>query len=293
MSVDATTAVVVTSGSGFAINVGGAVAPASWPAGYIPTSGDAVNVLRVDDRLFVLGPVTTNPRPISGTVAGSASGGYVPVTVTVGPSPIQCRYTGTAPTVGTLVFLDWQATVPRLWTGAAATVTPPPDPDPVPTPPPPPPPPQTGTNSFGVIDAASWRPGYGRWDSGSVIQWRYGSESESRGAWFLGLGPTQLKGRTITAMRFRPVKRLHIGSYNATLSAHFYLLSNRSRPSGDASRIDGPFDVAVGPGFNGALTLPAAWGQYLADHGGGIGLNGSPYLGFNPSGSSVALTWTR
>lgn len=304
MPAEATTAVVVVAGAGFSINVGGAVAPASWPAGYIPTAGDVVNVLQASGRLFVLGPVTTNPRPMSGTVAGAASSGLIPVTVTVGPSPILARYTGTAPAVGTLVFLDWQATTPRLWTGAVATVPPPVDPeDPEPSkpkpPPPPPPPPQTGSNAYSAVDSARYRPGYGRWDTGSVIQWRNGGESESRGAWFYGGGPTQLHGRTITRAQINLGPRLRIGSYNSGATAHLYICSNAYRPGGDTNRIAGPYDIGIPAGFGGGWAdFPADWGQYLATNGGGLVIVGSPYMGFagldtHPASGQIALNWTR
>lgn len=306
----AITANVVATASSpfFAINVGGTLTFPQWPAGYIPSSGDVVNVLQVSNRLFVLGPVSTSPRPISGTVSGAASSGLIPVDVTIGPTPLQCRYTGTAPSVGTLVFLDWQATTPRIFSGAAATVPAAPAPDPIAPAPPPdkpaaPPPPktvkQTGTTAFTAVDAASYRPGYGRWDTGEVKQWKYSSESESRGAWFYGNGPTQIKGRTVTAAQLFLPARLHIGSYNATLTTHLYLASNRYRPGGDTTRTAGPFDLNIPAGWPGYwVNIPASWGQTLANSGGSIAIVGSPYMGFVGLGSTVAsgqlrLTWTR
>src|SRR3954468_14287856 len=110
------------------VNVDGANPPAIWPAGYIPTAGDAVRVLIVDGSALVTGPVIVGQRPGEGTVAGAAALGTIPITTTAGT--VRARYTGTAPAVGTLVFLDWQATTARLMAGTAAApppVIPPPD----------------------------------------------------------------------------------------------------------------------------------------------------------------------
>ena len=301
--VTGTTGVVVASStSGYAVNISGAVQPAFFPAGYIPTAGDTVTVLRVGDLLYVIGPVSTTPRPLTGTVAGAATGGTVSVTVTVGPSPISCRYVGTGPSVGDLVRLDWQSSTPWIWPSTAAVVPPPTDPTPPPpTPDPPPPPPQTGSSPFAAVDSGSWQVG-GSWSfmGKRVAQYRYGSAPENRGAWFYGTGPTQLTGRTITRAQVRIPQRQRVGDYNSGATLHLYLISNTGRPTGDVTRTNGPVDIGLGPAGsgNGFVDVPAIWGQTLADHGGGIGIAGSPYIVLNgidvdPSSGQLVLDWTR
>src|SRR6185312_16829432 len=93
------------SGYPLVVNVAGSYPPVWWPAGYIPTAGDAVKVLMVDGVAVVHSPVVATQRPLTGTVAGTAAGGTVPVTTVVGV--LQCRYVGTPPAAGVLVRLDW------------------------------------------------------------------------------------------------------------------------------------------------------------------------------------------
>jgi hypothetical protein len=299
--VSATTGTVVATGTGFGVNIGGAVNPVLFPAGYIPTAGDVVTVLRIGDRMYVHGPVSSAPRPITGTVAGAPSGGRIPVDVTVGPSPIQCRYSGTPPATGSLVFLDWQATTPRIMSSNAAEPEPAPaEPPPAETPPPPRQTTQTGTDRFAAVDSGTFQVG-SDWDywRKDVVQWRYGSNRENRGAWFYGVAPTRLKGRTIPLASIRLPARKRIGSYNDALTAHLYLISNPHRPGGDTNRIAGPHDIVIPAGFGGGwFSIPASWGQTLANSGGGIAIVGEPYLGFegiedDTASGQVALDWSR
>lgn len=287
---------VVSSGSGYVLNVNGSdVADVLWPAGYIPTVGDAVRVLVVNGEMSVLGPVATGPRPFMGTVSGAASGGFVPVDTVSGT--IEARYTGTAPSLGTAVFLDWQATTPRVLPGAAATSS---APTPDPTPPPRPPTQQSGTLTVTATGSGSWQVG-GDWayQGTSVIQYRYGGARENRGAWFYGSRPTQLRGRTVTALRIRLGARLRVGSYNSALPLHVYLTANANRPGGDVNRISGPADITLAPNAGaGWHSLPTSFGQALVDNGGGIGVTGSPYMGVNgvgadPASGQLQLDWTR
>ena len=280
----------------FTVNVDGSTPPVSWPAGYIPTGGDAVRVLLVDGEAHVLGPViTTGQRPLTGTVSGAASFGTVPVTTTAGV--MRCRYVGTAPAIGALVRLDWQSTSPWIWPSAAATV---PTPDPgTGTPPPPPPVQSSGTLTITATDSGSWQVGgtWG-WAGNDVIQWRFGSNRENRGAWFYGNGAAQLAGATITGARIRLGARLRIGSYNAAQTLHLYRHTNPARPAGDVARVAGPHDITLAPSARADWTpIPTAWGQDLIT-GGGIAVTGSPYVGItgvdaDPASGQLQLDWRR
>lgn len=289
--------IVVPAGAGFAVNVDGTQPPVSWPAGYIPTAGDAVRVLIVDGEASVLGPVIRDGlRPLTGTVAGAATAGTVQVTTSTGT--LTCRYVGTAPSIGALVRLDWQSTSPWIWPSAAATIPTPPGGGGGSTPQPPPTS-TSGTLTVTAIDTGSWQVG-GSWayQGTDVVQWRYGSARENRGAWFYGNGVAQLAGATITAARLRLGARLRIGSYNSAQTLHLYRHTDASRPGGDVVRVAGPHDVSLAPNVGPQwVDIPAAWGQDLIT-GGGIAVAGSPYVGISGVGSDPAsgqlqLDWRR
>src|SRR4051812_45366926 len=94
------TVVAIPGDVGFAVNIAGTTPPVWWQGAYIPDVGDAVRVLTVDGTAYVLGPAVPTAHPPVGVVAGSAASGYV--AVSVNGVPIDARYTGTAPVVGTL-----------------------------------------------------------------------------------------------------------------------------------------------------------------------------------------------
>ncbi|MFF2621307.1 hypothetical protein [Oerskovia jenensis] len=282
---------------GHAVNIDGSTPPVAWPAGYIPTVGDPVRVLMVDGEAVVLGPVIRDGlRPLTGTVQGAATSGTVPVTTTAGL--LQCRYVGTAPSIGSLVRLDWQSTAPWIWPSAAATI---------PAPPPgggggvpePPPVSSSGTLTVTAIDSGSWQVGGSwAWAGTDVYQWRFGSARENRGAWFYGAAASQLAGATITGARIRLGARLRIGSYNAAQVLHLYRHTNPARPDGDVNRAAGPHDITLGPNAGAHwVTIPTEWGQALIA-GGGVAVAGSPYVGIagvgsDPASGQLQLDWRR
>lgn len=289
--------VTVDGQSGFAVNVDGALPPVTWPAGYIPAVGDPVRVLMVDGDAVVLGPVIRDGlRPLTGTVQGAATSGTVPVTTTAGL--LQCRYVGTAPSIGALVRLDWQSTAPWIWPSAAATI-PPPVPGGGGATPEPPPTSTSGTLTVTAIDSGSWQVGgTWAWAGTDVYQYRYGSSRENRGAWFYGNGAAQLAGATITGARIRLGARLRIGNYNGSAVLHLHRHTNGARPGADVTRVAGPHDITVGPNAGpGWVDIPTAWGQDLIT-GGGIAVAGSPYVGIagvgsDPASGQLQLDWRR
>lgn len=298
--VNAQTGLVVTAGSTLAVNLGGGVVTTVlWPANYIPRDQDRVTCIVVDGVLVVIGPVVTEPRPETGTVSGSAVSGRVPVSTSIGT--IQARYIGTAPTNGTLVRLDWQSTDPWVWPNAAASLVAPPTPPPSEAPQAPPPPPETGTAYFTATDSGSFQVG-GTWgfQRNNVVQWRYGSSPENRGAWFYGGAPSAaLAGRTITRTRINLPGRQRVGDYNSALTLHLYRHTQNSRPSGDVSRVAGPNDVVLAANSGGGwIDLPASWGQDIVNGGGGIAVAGSPYIALfgidaDPASGQLSLDWSR
>lgn len=286
--------VVVADGAGvLGVNVGGSHPAVVWPAGYIPTAGDAVRVRIVDGTAEVVG-VQTGPRPIDGTVSGAAVSGRVPVTTTAGV--LQCRYVGTAPGLGVYVRLDWQATSPWIWPGAAATVPAPTTPDDSG----PPPPPTTGTGTLDVpaLDSGTFA-STGSWSSfhaNRVLQGTYGGTSY-RGAWFYGLKPRQLQGRTITRLRIRLAPRERVGNYNAPLTLRVFRHPWANRPSTSPAIPDGPELIVLGPGDPGGWKeLPTVWGQWIVDGAGGIAIDGGDYggvtgVGPRPTSGQLKFDW--
>lgn len=284
----------VTTPGVLGVNVGGSFPPVWWPAGYIPTAGDAVKVLMVDGIAVVHSPVIIGQRPLTGTVAGAAAGGLVPVSTDAGT--LQCRYTGTAPAVGVLVRLDWQSTTPWVWPSAASSPTPPPDeggggPTPPPTT-------TTGTLAVASNDSGSWSAqGWSSFHGTNLTQGSY--SGTYTGSWFYGTAPTQVADAVITGFRVRLGARRRIGSYNSPLALNLWLTGNATRPPGDVNRTNGPVVVNLGPS-NPAMwvELPADWGQAMATGGRGLGIAGGSYggvdgIGVDPASGSIQLDWRR
>lgn len=287
--------VEAVSGSTLGVNVGGTYPPVWWPAGYIPAAGDSVKVLMVDGTAVVHSPVVATERPLTGTVAGTASGGLVPVSTTAGT--LQCRYVGTAPSSGALVRLDWQATAPWIWpSAAAATPTPPPDQGGGPTPPPVD---QNGVLSVTALDSATWNTQYRNWTGQNGLNLTQGSWGAANytGAWWYGTAPQQVAGRTVTRFQVRLGARRHIGSYNSPLALQVYRTTDLTRPGGDTNRVEGPTVITLAPDAGPAwVDLPVSMGQAIADSGGGLAIAGGSYggvagIGEDPASGQLFYDW--
>lgn len=284
--------VVVTAGTTLVVNVDGAIYNAPWwPATYIPAAGDPVRVLLCAGEATVLGPTIPGQRAATGTVAGSAVGGLLPVTV--GASTIQCRYLGTAPTTGTLVLLSWESTTP--WVIGSASAYTPPATTTTPTGPTAPPAATSGTLTLPAVDAGTYTLS---WSKSEVDQDTYAGYPH-HGAWFYGSTPSQLAGATITGVSLRLGARLRIGSYNAPVTLGVYRVAQGSK-SGSPTYTDGPTAVTIGVNAPAQwVSLPVSVGQNLVNAGsGGIGINGTGYAGLqglnlDPASGQLALSWTR
>jgi len=236
-----TTGVIVADGQTLAVNVAGAIMPATLPVGYEPAIGDIVNVLKAGDRCFVF------------AVTGKTLDEYTP------PPP------------GTI-----ESGVDKFLAGFAGT--------------------------YARRDAQP--PG---WESHVVTQGDLPTFNSSyRGAWFYGINPTRLKGRTITRCRLWLPGVVYWGRASLTTGRlDIHLLGQVARPGGDASPIQGPIYHTIEKTFQGAwVTLPTQWGQHLADNGGGLGLRGTEPIGLaSLTGSStykadltsgqIELAWSR
>lgn len=284
--------VVVTVGAALGVNVDGSVYSAPWwPATYIPAAGDPVRVLLCAGEASILGPTIPGQRAATGTVAGSASGGLLPVTA--GGVTIQCRYLGTPPATGTLVLLSWESTTP--WVIGSAAAYAPPATMTTPDVPSAPPVSTSGTLTLSAIDAGTYTLS---WSKSEVDQATYAGYPH-HGAWFYGSAPGQLAGATITGVSLRLGARLRIGSYNAAATLDIYRIVQGVK-SGAPTYTDGPTAVTVGVNAPAQwVSLPASVGQNLVNAGsGGIGINGTTYAGLqgldlDPASGQLALSWTR
>ena len=284
--------VVVTVGTSLGVNVDGATYSAPWwPATYVPAAGDPVRVLLCAGEASVLGPTIPGQRAATGTVAGSAVSGLLPVTA--GGATIQCRYLGTPPTTGTLVLLSWESTTPWV-IGSAAAYTPPTSTT-APTAPSAPPVSKSGTLTLSAVDAGTYTLS---WSKPEIDQDTYAGYPH-HGAWFYGSAPGQLAGATITGVSLRLGARLRIGSYNAGVTLGVYRVTQGAK-SGAPTYVDGPTAVAIGVNAPAQwVSLPTSVGQNLVNAGsGGIGINGTGYAGLqglnlDPASGQLALSWTR
>ena len=250
---------------------------------------------------LIIGAVAAASRrlPGEGTVT-AASGGNV--TVAVGTASYTGRFlTSYVPTIGDKVNMKWDADAGLVILGDYGTVAPP-----VPPPPPPlppvqapaaPPPPATGTARFPAVDSVSWRGGKWRTDSNVVAQSDWGGWGDNNGAWFYGSGPTdQLAGATITRCQIR-IHRQPGGVWGGQ-TVHLYRHTDRNRPGGDVSRVQGPWDASVAIDEAIWVDLPADAGQAIVDSGGGVGITGAPYVVLYPAGSDpesglLSMDWRR
>jgi hypothetical protein len=292
--------VVVSIGGSLAVNVGGNVIQARWADPVIVSPGDTVRVeiaSGVGQGVgFVTSRLTANPRPGTGKVKTNTPGTIITVTGSDGvdyPCTFLSNYT---PQPGDNVALDWRASQGNVL-GKVGVIAPPAPGGGVT---PPPGQSQTGTSVYPASDSATYSSfGWDNWagGGGNVYQGSYGS-GPLYGAWFYSGSPAELTGRTIARVRFGLGSRRNVGSYNSPVIVHFYAHSNVSRPGGDVTRVTGPFDVSIPPGWSGGVVdLPTGFAAALQT-GGGISIAGDPYAGFlgrsaQPDSGTLTIDWSR
>lgn len=286
------------------VNVQGNVIAANWSDPMVVKAGDTVLVHLGIGRTghteaFVRAKVTSRPRPERGTVTVvPPSSDTVTVQGSDGNNYTARFVTSYTPTVGHNVLLSWWGAQPNIIGQVAATpapaATPPPPPAPAP-----PPPPVTGLSVYAAGETNTlWPPGgWGSWAGGNgrVYQGSYGS-GQVYGAAFYHGSPSQLAGRTIDRVRFTLGPRISAGSFNSPVQVHVYLTSNASRPGGDVSVIDGPWNIVADPGQGlRDYDLPGSWGAHFLN-GAGLSFRGDPYAGFrgrneHPDAFKLILDW--
>jgi hypothetical protein len=195
------------------------------------------------------------------------------------------------------VILKWDAGNPTVIAAVGSTAAPPP-PVPVAAPPSAA---ATGTSNYAATDTSTyWGPG--GWDSwaggNTVYQGSYGGSGPLTGAWFYGGSPTELAGRTITAIRFTLGARNGAGASSSAVAVHLHTHTNRTRPGGNVTLGSAAVDVTAQPWQGGTVyNLPTSFAADLLA-GGGIAITGDPYAGFagrnkQPDSGLLSIDWTR
>lgn len=191
----------------------------------------------------------------------------------------------------------WTATT-RLDT--AATAGPSGD-TPNPTPPPPKPTVRTGTKVFSPVETRSRQASKWRNDNDDVYQGEYGGQGNHTGCAFYGNGPRSLAGATVTSATVR-LRRRSAGGITAAQDTTFWLITNRTRPSGAPTRTSSTDGPNLKWGQSTTFTLPTSWGQALVDGtAGGLAIyesDGSPYVILDGRGSysasfQLTIKWSR
>lgn len=293
------TITAVTLGGTVTVNVGGNNHPdklISGAAAYLPAVGDRVLVLQKGKDLRVVGPVVP-ALPGTGTVA--ASPGKTPSTLTITVTglgskemPWQSTYT---PVVGDQVAILWRGgensglVLSKI--GNAYTQNPAP-----PAPPTAPPTITTGRAVFTAVASGSYRDGAWRGDTDDVIQGTYPGYGANFGAWFYGGQPrSTLGGATVTAAEIWLGRGS--GGVFAAQTVHLYRTGEDYKGS-PPTYGTGPHDVSLAVDQSGWFPLSTTIAQEIVNLGGGVGIQGAPYLrmyGLSKSGSAGALRidWRR
>lgn len=278
------------------VRIGGNVLECLCMTNFSPLQGDPVLVGKFGGSAWVLGSPRRVPTPATCTVISTTVAGH-PDLITVEDSsgieydvPFSADYT---PTVNDVVAMDWQTTVGYA-TGVRGTVAgsfPGFNPGL-------PGAPASGANTFPALDAGTWRSGWEN-DSYGVRQGDWGGYGQNYGAWFYGGAPQQqLAGATVlSAAIYLPRLR---GGVNAGQTLHLYRHTSNSRPGGDVTRVDGPYDV-TSPPTNQTQWVPISTTlvqNILIGGEGGIGIAGDPYVTLagrsaDPMTGAIQITWNR
>ncbi|GAA3330673.1 hypothetical protein HP467_07195 [Curtobacterium albidum] len=237
---------VSASATGCEVDVGNGRVPARFGTGYLPEVNETVNVLFIDDDVFVMGPTTTKaPRGTVVSVAASL------VTLDTDYGPVTAPYGGDPPATGQVMALRWHGGPFAM--GVASTTPPAPVP---------PEPPAASTtphvDTFQAIDAGSFNR-YG-WQQAQV----WASDSY-QGAWFYG---TKIPDTIPASASIQKVEIYLSPTQIRFAPPNFALHAHPTKPGGAPTY---GVEQAVGAA-EGWLTLPTQWGDYLKAGGGSFGV---------------------
>lgn len=293
---------MMLNGSTWEVYVGGKSLPAVWLQSIYPEHGAAclVAITRVSGQAtaWVLGGSGAMPVPNHVvTVTVVPSGGTTATVTANGVSYTAYRLTSYTPAVGDKSLAVWMEGTPFL----VGALTPAATGDVTATAPAPAPAPKvSGSSSFPIRDSGTWTQGY-NWNGyyGPHTYSGSGYVPPSSGNWFYGGATKALADKTnIDRVRFYLGSRRQAGSYNSTVTVHFYVHNANVRGSGEPARISGPFNINVAPYWGGGwIDLPVSVGTTLKS-GGGISIAGDPYVGFTagaaqPAAGTLYVNWRK
>lgn len=227
--------------------------PAQVMTPYRPEVGERVFLLAVSGSFFLVGPAV--PKPARGTVTSVSSS---TVTLDTDVGSVQATYdAGTSLSVSQQVKLLWSdgAHVVGILTAPPAPPTPPPAPVPAK---------RQHVDVFQAVDAGSFSGG--RW--WQAQPW---ASDTTLGAWFYG-------SKIRDTLQGAPVSKVELWSTLASRfggNPNFGTHPHAGKPGAGPSIASA---TPLSPPNGGWLTLPTAFGQYLANNVGGIGL---AHGGFN------------
>lgn len=301
-------------GEQWLIDDNGNLLSALWLDPVQPVQGGQLAYLLITDNYgqssaLVLGGVTKQARPGTGTVQAITAGGSA-TTITVlaedGNEYTTSRFIGSY-NLGDPVLIDWTAGTPTIIGKIAAmTITPDaPISQPAAT--------RTGTENLIATASDTWSVnGWGAWAGSTNGREKVYSGTQGgytvTGSWFYGPWGTSLAGLTITEARFRVPARLPGTGTSGAVTINLYAHTSQSRPGGDVTRTQGPFAVNLPPGYDpnihtlnpalppGWVVLPASFHAVL-QQGGGVSISGGGYVGLNgrlDDGASgqIAIDWS-
>lgn len=304
---------IVNTGNGNQLSVSGNIIPFRCLDPIMVLPGDTVAVEFVagptgGSEAWIMARLGNLLRPATGTVVTvPPSSQTITITGDDGATYTATFLASYTPAVNDVVDLRWAVGSPEVL-GKTGTVAAPPPPV-TSTPPPavnaPPPPKQTGSTPFAATDSGTWISAYG-WDAWAQQNKQVYSGGAAyggpvNGAWFFNNSPKILAGRTITAIALTLGARLWVGGYKQAADVHVYTHSSPRKPGGNVSYGSG-FTVTIRSGApRSTIWVPSgsisAFGaSFLA--GGGWGISGEPYVGFNgrtvdPSSGTAKLYWSR
>lgn len=285
------------------VNVDGNFLRCTWADPMVVDDGDPVTVEFYtagvgQSRAHVSSRSTLQPRPRTGTVTAVPAGSPT-ITVEAGGISFETEPVNFTPAVNDKVHLDWGSRMPRAFGKVTTTAALPARVAPSPATPPPRKASAGSKNGAAHSSNTLWSGGgWGSWAGGGskVHQGDYG-EGPLSGAWFYGTQFKVLSGRGVKRLRFRTGQRLAVGSHNAAATFHFYAHNSSKQPSGDITRVEGPFDITLPAGASPRwIDLPVSFATHLIN-GGGIALYGSPYAGMqgrtssSPDSGAIIIDW--
>lgn len=298
--------IIVPSAAGsstLAVNVNGNIIPARVIDPLVVQAGDPVAVDFVSApsgqaEAWVVGRLAGAPVPAQGTVASvPPSSPTITVTGTDGVTYTAGFASTYTPTVGDNVILDFKAGNPTVIAAVGSTAAPPAPPAPVP---PPPPPASTGTGHYPAVDTSTfWGPGgWDSWAGGNNVYQGDDGSGNVTGAWFYGGSPTELAGRTITAIRFTLGGRNGAGNHSVPVTVNLFTHTSPRRPGGNVAIGSASTTVTAQPWQGQTVyNLPLSFAADLLN-GGGICITNNPYAGFygrnqQPNSGHLDIDWSR